>query len=63
MCVDITTEPHLEPPEEQPAEEPGEGEHARLDLGARGFWGGRHEIAFFDVRVFNLFASSAATSH
>lgn len=60
VCVDITTEPHLEPPEEQQAEEPGEGEHARLDIGARGFWGGRHEMAFFDVRVFNPFASSAA---
>ena len=60
VCVDITTEPHLEPPEEQQAEEPGEGEHARLNISARGFWGGRHEMAFFDVRVFNPFASSAA---
>ena len=31
---------------------------ARLDVAACGFWGGRHERAFFDVRVFNPHASS-----
>ena len=31
---------------------------ARLDIAADGFWGSRNERAFFDVRVFNPFASS-----
>ena len=31
---------------------------ACLDVSALGFWGDRHECAFFDVRVFNLFAAS-----
>ncbi len=26
---------------------------ARLDIAANGFWGGRYERTFFDVRVFN----------
>ena len=28
-------------------------DHARLDIAANGFWGGRFERAFFDIRVFN----------
>ena len=35
---------------------------SRLDIRARGFWGGRMEMAFFDVRVFNPFARSAITT-
>ena len=31
---------------------------ARLDVSATGFWGGRHQKAFFDVKVFNPNASS-----
>ena len=31
---------------------------ARLDIAASGFWGGRHDRAFFDVRVFNPHATS-----
>ena len=31
---------------------------ARLDVAASGFWGGRHERIFFDVRVFNPHAPS-----
>ena len=31
---------------------------ARLDIAANGFWGGRFERAFFDVRVFNPHAPS-----
>ena len=31
---------------------------ARLDIAANGFWGGRSERAFFDVRVFNPHAPS-----
>ena len=35
---------------------------ARLDVAADGFWGGRHERAFFDIRVFNPFAQSNSQS-
>ena len=31
---------------------------ARLDISAAGFWGGRHQKAYFDVKVFNPNASS-----
>ena len=60
VCFDVATEPHLEPQEEQGTQGQGEGEHTRLDISARGFWGRSFEMAFFDVRVFNPFASSAA---
>ena len=33
-------------------------DEARLDVSARGFWGGRHQKTFFDVRVFNPTALS-----
>ena len=60
VCHDVCTEPHLQPLT---------GEHltgassitddgARLDIAASGFWGGRYERAFFDVRVFNPHAPS-----
>ena len=35
---------------------------ARLDVAASGFWGGRFERAFFDVRVFNPHAPSNQTN-
>ena len=35
---------------------------ARLDVSAQGFWGDRHEHAFFDVRVFNPLAPSNCRS-
>ena len=31
---------------------------AHLDVSADGFWGGRHQRAYFDVKVFNLTAPS-----
>ena len=31
---------------------------ARLDIAANGFWGGRYERTFLDVRVFNPYAPS-----
>ena len=43
---------------------PSGNDKKRLDIRARGFWGGRLEIiiAFFDVRVFNPFAASAVST-
>ena len=67
VCFDVTTEPHLESGDNQ-AENEGNGvdtvepEKLRLDIRARGFWGGSLEVALFDVRVFNPFAASAITT-
>ena len=67
VCFDVTTEPHLESGDHQ-AENEGNGvdavesENLRLDIRARGFWGGSLEVALFDVRVFNPFAASAITT-
>ena len=36
---------------------------ARLDIAAKGFWGGRFERTCFDVRVFNPHAPSNRTSN
>jgi len=60
VCNDVCIEPPLQPLE-------GETLHgatsikedgARLDIAANGFWRGRYEEAFFDVRVFNPHALS-----
>ena len=37
-------------------------DRAILDVCAQGFWGDRHQRAFFDVRVFNLLAPSNCRS-
>ena len=61
VCHDVCTEPSLQPVT---------GEHisgasavtddgARLDIAASGFWGGRYECAFFDVRIFNPHATAS----
>ena len=31
---------------------------ARLDIRAGGFWATRHEVAYFDVRVFNPYVAT-----
>ena len=60
ICHDVCVEPHLQPVT-------GEvlagacsisTDGARLDVAANGFWGGRHERAFFDIWVFNPLAKS-----
>ena len=60
VCHNVAVEPHLQPLS-------GETMHgassitqdgARLDIAADGFWGGRFERAFFDVKVFNPYAPS-----
>ena len=60
VCHNMCIEPHLQPLT-------GEAlngataivtDGARLDVAANGFWGGQHERAFFDIRVFNPHAQS-----
>ena len=43
--------------EEQLSSAGKELEEARLDIATRGFWH-MYEMAFFDIRVFNLFTKS-----
>ena len=69
VCSDVQTEPHLFTQEDAcrvlAVSEAGTNdvEHdLRLDIRARCFWGGRMEMAFFHVRVFNPFARSAITT-
>ena len=60
VCHDVCVEPSLQPVTGEilngasAITEDG----ARLDIAANGFWGGRHERAYFDVRVFNPLAPS-----
>ena len=60
VCHDVRVEPSLQPitgevlSNTTAVSEDG----ARLDIAASGFWGGRSERAFFDVRVFNPYAPS-----
>ena len=66
VCMDVTIEPQLEESGEHQSvhdeESRGIVEHLRLDIRARGFWGGSLEVALFDVRVFNPFAPSAVNT-
>ncbi len=55
VCHDVCVEPslqHLSGEALSYATATTEDE-ARLDIRAKGFWGNRHQRAFFDVRVFN----------
>ena len=58
VCHDVCVEPTLQPVTGEvfsnatAISEDG----TRLDIAANGFWGGRFERAFFDVRVFNPLA-------
>ena len=60
VCHGVTTEPHLQPlsgeclSHRSAITEDG----ARLDVAMYGFWGGKFEKAFVDVRVFNPSAQS-----
>ena len=57
---DVTIEPQLQPitGEEFPYRTANTEDDSRLDIKASGFWGDCHQDAFFDIRVFNPFASS-----
>ena len=60
VCHDVCIEPHLQPlsGEVMSHRSAITDIGARLDISARGFWGGRFERSFFDVRVFNPSARS-----
>ena len=65
VCRDVRIEPGLQP---IPVISPLVGasansfEGARLDVAVNGFWAGRYESTFIDVRVFNPHADSSKTS-
>ena len=56
----MTTEPHLQPLSGESLSHRSAitEDGARLDVAMYGFWGGRFEKAFVDVRVFNPSAQS-----
>ena len=60
VCHDVCIEPALQPVtgELLSGASANTDDGARLDVAASGFWGGRHERAFFDVRIFNPHAAS-----
>ena len=60
VCHSVCTEPHLQPlsGEIMLHSTSNTDNNSRLDVSAYGFWGGRFERAFFDVRVFNPCARS-----
>ena len=60
VCHNVSTEPHLQPVtgESLAFATSNAQDGARLDIAANGFWGGRFERTFFDVKVFNPFAPS-----
>ena len=60
VCHDVLVEPDLQPltGETMAHRTSNVSEGARLDVSVKGFWGGRHEKTFLDVRVFNPHASS-----
>ena len=64
VCHDVCVEPHLQPlsGEVLSTRSASTEDNARLDFVASGFWGGRFERAYFDVRVFNPHAPSNRTS-
>ena len=55
VCNDVWVEPDLQEltTEELPGRTANTTDGARLDIAVNGFWGGRFERTFLDVRVFN----------
>ena len=60
VCHGVSIEPHLQPlsGETMAHNSANVDNNSRLDVSAYGFWSGRFERAFFDVRVFNPCARS-----
>ncbi len=63
VCHDVRVEPDLQPitNETLSAATANTSEGARLDIAMNGFWGGRFEKTFVDVRVFNPYAHPTVT--
>ena len=59
-CHNVSVEPELQPlsGEQFTHQTANVEDGARSDIKAEGFWGDRHQCAFFDVRVFNPLATS-----
>ena len=58
MAHEVQIEPQLQPLTGESLQRHANTEsEARLDVAARGFWQ-EHEMAIFDIRVFNPFAKS-----
>ena len=65
VCSQVCVEPELQPvqhSDEFPLATSNTQDSARLDVAVNGFWGGRSERCFIDVRVFNPFAPSNSSS-
>ena len=60
VCHNVVIEPDLQPlgGEVLSGGSANIQEGARLDIAANGFWGGRFQKTYFDVRVFNPYAPS-----
>ena len=60
VCSDIQIEPDLQPltGEILNSATSNYQDGARLDIAGNGFWGGRYQRTYFDVRVFNPYAMS-----
>ena len=60
VCHDVRTEPDLQPlsGERMTTQSANTTDGARLDITVNGFWGGRFEKTYIDVRVFNPLAPS-----
>ena len=60
VCSNVSTKPHLQPltGEALRFRTANSESNACLDIAANGFWVGRFECSFFDVRVFNPGAPS-----
>ena len=56
VCHDVNVEPHLQPlsGETLAIRSTATKDNSRLDIAASGFWGGRFERAFFNIRVIKI---------
>ena len=64
FCHNVSVEPNLQPlsGEQFHYRSANVEDGARLDVSAESFWGRDRRLAYFDVKVFNPFASSYASS-
>ena len=60
VCHEVEVEPHLQPLSDERFQQKTANtqDGARLDIAMNGFWSGRYEICYTDVRVFNPLAPS-----